>query len=55
MSSQECLFLTKLRYRMQLRKTIFSRSQIKNSNGEYIYELENAYELASKEIIILIA
>jgi Protein of unknown function (DUF1670) len=33
---------------MQLRRTIFSRSQIKSSDGEFIYELENSYELSPK-------
>ena len=33
---------------MQIKRTIFNRSQIKSSDGEFIYELENSYELSPK-------
>ena len=33
---------------MQLKWTEFNRSQIKSSEGEFIYELENSYELSPK-------
>jgi len=33
---------------MKLRRTIFKRSQIKSSEGEFIWELENSYELSPK-------
>lgn len=33
---------------MQLKRTVFNRSQIKSSEGEFIYEMENSYELSPK-------
>jgi hypothetical protein len=48
MSPQECLFLTKLRRQMKIKRTEFNRSQIKSSEGEFIYEMENSYELSPK-------
>lgn len=33
---------------MKLRRTVFNRSQIKSSEGEFIWELENSYELSPK-------
>jgi len=33
---------------MKLRRTIFDRQQIKSSDGEFLYELENSYELSPK-------
>ncbi|MBU1622468.1 MAG: DUF1670 domain-containing protein [Nanoarchaeota archaeon] len=33
---------------MQLRRTILNRQQIKSSEGEFIWELENSYELSPK-------
>jgi hypothetical protein len=33
---------------MKLRRTYFNRSQIKSSEGEFIWELENSYELSPK-------
>jgi biotin operon repressor len=33
---------------MKLRRTVFNRSQIKTSEGEFIWELENSYELSPK-------
>lgn len=33
---------------MQLKRTEFNRSQIKSSEGEFIYEMENSYELSPK-------
>ena len=33
---------------MKIRRTVFNRSQIKSSEGEFIWELENSYELSPK-------
>ena len=33
---------------MKLQRTVFNRSQIKSSEGEFIYEMENSYELSPK-------
>jgi len=33
---------------MKLVRTVFNRSQIKSSEGEFIYEMENSYELSPK-------
>jgi len=33
---------------MKLRRTILNRQQIKSSDGELIWELENSYELSPK-------
>jgi len=33
---------------MKLLRTVFNRSQIKSSEGEFIYEMENSYELSPK-------
>lgn len=33
---------------MKLRRAVFNRSQIKTSEGEFIWELENSYELSPK-------
>ena len=33
---------------MKIRRTVLNRSQIKSSEGEFIYELENSYELSPK-------
>ena len=33
---------------MKLARTVFNRSQIKSSEGEFIYEMENSYELSPK-------
>ena len=33
---------------MKIRRTYFNRSQIKSSEGEFIWELENSYELSPK-------
>jgi hypothetical protein len=33
---------------MQIKRTLYNRSQIKSSEGEFIYELENSYELSPK-------
>ena len=33
---------------MKLIRTVFNRSQIKSSEGEFIYEMENSYELSPK-------
>jgi len=33
---------------MELRRTEISRRQIKSSEGEFIWELKNAYELSPK-------
>ena len=42
---------------MKIRRTILNRRQIKSSEGEFIYELENSYELSPKlsESILLTA
>src|ERR1035437_3996189 len=33
---------------MQIKRTLYNRSEIKSSEGEFIYELENSYELSAK-------
>jgi len=33
---------------MKLERTVFNRSQIKSSEGEFMYEMENSYELSPK-------
>ena len=33
---------------MQLRRTVLNRRQTKSSEGEFIWELENSYELSPK-------
>ena len=33
---------------MKLRRTYINRRQIKNSEGEFIWELDNSYELSPK-------
>ena len=42
---------------MKQRRTVFNRSQIKSSEGEFIWELENSYELSPKlsSLILLTA
>lgn len=42
---------------MKKRRTVFNRQQIKSSEGEFIWELENSYELSSKlsSLILLTA
>lgn len=57
MSPQEIKFNQKLRRKMELRRRELNRRQIKSSEGEFIWELKNSYELSPKlsEQILLTA
>lgn len=39
---------------MKLRRTNFKRSQMKSSEGEFLWELENSYELSPKESSLIL-
>ena len=49
MSPQKLLnFKKQLRWQMKIRRRLLDRQQIKSSEGEFIWELENSYELSPK-------